>query len=95
MTFDNLCTSLDMLNHLSENGTVGTGTLRASRTGHCPIKDLNVASKEDRGSYAYRYDSANKVIVVSWNDSNVITLASNCYKICFVPVENVDFWQRL
>ena len=49
VTLDNLFTSLALLNHLSENGIDGTGTLTANRTDHCPIKDLKVIGKEDRG----------------------------------------------
>ena len=78
VTFDNLFTSLALLNHLSKNGIGGTGTLRANRTDHCPIKDTKIIGKEDRGSYGYRYGSANKLIVVRWNDNSVVTLASNC-----------------
>ena len=47
--FDNLFTSLALLNHFPENEIVGTGTLRTNRTDHCPIKDLEVIGKEDRG----------------------------------------------
>ena len=63
-----------MLNHLYEIGIGGTGTLKANRTDHCPIKELKVITKEDRGSYNYRYDSANKVIVVRWNENSAVAL---------------------
>ena len=67
-----------MLNHLSVYRIAGTGTLRANHTDHFRLKDLKVIGKDDRGSYDYRCDSANKVIVVRWNDNNVVTLASSC-----------------
>ena len=66
-----------MLNHLTENGIGGTGTLEANRTDNCPIKDLKVLSKEDPGSSNYRYDSENKIIVVRWNENSVDTLVSD------------------
>ena len=43
----------------------------------CSTKDLKFIGKEDRGSYDYRYGSANKVIV-RWGGSSVVTLPSNC-----------------
>ena len=81
VTFDNLFTSLALLNLLSKNGIGGTGTLRSNRTDHCPIKDIKVIGKEDCGSYDYRYDSSNKLIVVRWNDNSVVTVASNCQSV--------------
>ena len=77
VTVDNLNISLALLNHLSENGIGGTGTLKANRTDHCHIKDLKVISKEDCGSYNYRYDSANKVIFARRNEIRIVTLAPN------------------
>ena len=92
VTFDNLFTSLALLNHLPKNGVGGTGTLRANRTDHCPIKDIKVIGKEDRGSYDYRYDLANKLIVVRWNDNSVVTLASNCQPVN--PVGTTKLYSR-
>ena len=63
---------------MSENGIGGTDTLKANHTDYCPIKDLKVISKEDRGSCNYRYDSANKVITVRFNENTVVTFDSNC-----------------
>ena len=40
VTFDNLFTSVALLNHLSKNGIGGTGTLRANCTYHCHIEDI-------------------------------------------------------
>ena len=60
-TFDNFFTSLNLLHHLSKHCVVGIGTLRANRTDKCPITDRNVIGKENRRSYDYRYDAANKM----------------------------------
>ena len=92
VTFDNLFISLALLNHMSKNGIGGTSTLRANHTDHCPIKDIKVISKEHRGSYGYRYDSANKLIVVRWNDNSVVTLASNCQPVN--PVGTTKLYSR-
>ena len=45
MTFDNLFTSLALLNHLSESGIGGTGTLRANCTNHWLTKDLKLLAE--------------------------------------------------
>ena len=77
VTFDNLFTSLNLLKMLAENGIGETGTLRVNRTGKFPIKDNKAIGKESRGTYDFRYDSANKILVVRWNGNSVETLASN------------------
>ena len=61
-----------------ENGIGGTEALRANRTDKCSIKDNKVIGKESSRTYNFRYDSANKILVVRWNDNSIVTLASNC-----------------
>ena len=78
-TFGNLFTSLNLLQMLTKNGIGETGTLRANRTDKCAIKDNKAIGKESCGTYDFRYDSANKILVVRWNDNSVVTLASNCH----------------
>ena len=78
VTFDNLFTSLNLVKMLAENGIGGTGTLRANRADKCPIKNNKASGKESRRTYDFRYDSANKIFVVRWNDNSIVTVASNC-----------------
>ena len=42
------------------------------------MKDIKVIGKKNNGSYDYSYHSANKLIVVRWNDNSIVTLASKC-----------------
>ena len=42
----------------------GTDTLRTNFTDECPIKDKKATGKESCGTYDFRYDSANKILVV-------------------------------
>ena len=74
VTFDNLFTSLNLLQYLRSKGIGATGTLRSNRPAKCPITNQKDMAKKFRGTMDYCYDSANKIIV---NDS-VITLISNC-----------------
>ena len=57
---------------LAENAIGGTGTLRANRTDKYPIKDDKAIRKESYGTYDFRYDSANKILVVRWNASHEV-----------------------
>ena len=74
---------------LAENGIGGTGTLRANCTDKCSIKDNKAIEKESRGTYNFRYDTTNKILVVRWNDNSVVTLASN-----YQPVHPVGTSKR-
>ena len=77
--FDNLFTSLKLMDYLAKKGVGATGTIRANRIEGCPIADLKQVSKLPRGSYDYRMDTANKVEVVRWHDNSIVTMASNRY----------------
>ena len=80
-TFDIIFTSLKLLKTFAESGIRGTGTLRESRTDKCPMKDNKAIGKESSGTYDFRYDSAIKILVVTWNDNSVVTLAPNCQSV--------------
>ena len=54
--------------HLSEYGVGGTGILMINFTGKFPIKYGKIYGKVKRGSYGNRYDAANKLVVVRWDD---------------------------
>ena len=73
--FDNLFTSVNLLDRLSQLGVGGTGTIRSNRLQGCNLADL---SKCSRGAYDYAYDLSTHVVLVRWMDSKPVTLASNC-----------------
>jgi hypothetical protein len=76
--FDNLFTSLKLMDFLNRKGVGSTGTIRANRVEKCTVTDMKQFSKSPRGSYDYRMDTANNVEVVRWHDNSVVTIASNC-----------------
>ena len=78
LTFDNLFSSLRLVDKLTDMGISSTGTIRANRIEDCPVKDLKQMSKTERGSYDYAYDESNGLIVVRWNDNNIVNVVSNC-----------------
>jgi len=73
---DNLFTSMDLLDHMAENGWGVTGTMRQNRLVGLPLPSKKDAAKEmKRGSYKSIYDGANCLTV--WMDSQPVYIASN------------------
>ena len=78
--FDNFFTGIPLLEELKKRGHEGTGTIRTNRTEQCPLPSTKEMKKKERGTYTFKSDS--NVVVCSWNDNSVVTIASNS-----VPVE--------
>ncbi|KAF0313958.1 PiggyBac transposable element-derived protein 3 [Amphibalanus amphitrite] len=74
--FDNLFTSLELLDVLSDMGLGGCGTVRENRLGGAPFSDKKVLEKKQRGTMEWLSDGDN--LVVRWNDNRVVTVATNC-----------------
>ena len=72
--FDKLFTSLDLLTYLREKGFLATGTMGDNRLKKCPLKDSKQMKKESRGSYDYRFDATNEILIVRWMDNKCIQL---------------------
>lgn len=75
--FDNLFTSVPLLEELCKRNLGGTGTLRENRIG----KVMKLPSKKDfKKSQRGKYVSVGneKLIAVTWNDNAVVTVLSNC-----------------
>ena len=53
----------------------------ANITDKCPINNNKVTEKESQGTYDFRYNSANKIIFVRWNENSLVTFASNCLSV--------------
>jgi DNA excision repair protein ERCC-6 len=77
--FDNFFTSLKLIDALEAKGFGATGTLRANRVEQCPLTPVNNMKKTARGTFEYQSEEGKNLIVVRWNDNNVVSLASNCH----------------
>ena len=77
--FDNLFTSLQLLQHLKCSEYGATGTLRENRGKKCPLTPVNNMKKLPRGSAEYVTDTANQIVVCRWMDNSVVTIASTCH----------------
>ena len=75
VTFDNLFTSLSLLDELTELGIGALGTLRQNRFHGAPVANKTTLAKKPRGSYDFA--TSGKNVVVSWLDNKVVTCATN------------------
>ena len=90
--FDNLFTSLDLLTYLRDKGFLATGTMRDNRLEKCPLKDSKQMKKESRGSYDYRFDATNEILIVRWMDNKCVTIGTNYDTV--EPISNVLRWRK-
>lgn len=74
---DEVFTSVQLMSILRRKGVKATGTVRDYRTERCPLKDPKELKKMRRGSFDYKVDECEEVIVCRWRDSNVVTICSN------------------
>ena len=77
--FDNLFTSIPLIDYLKQSNIGATGTIRVNRTGKTPLLDPSYTKKKARGTYCHGKEKDSGCILVRWNDNSVVTLASNCY----------------
>lgn len=78
---DNFFTSLKLLNHLSSLGYGATGTIRCNRIENAPIEDPKVVKKSNRGYSCSIVDNVTNIMLCSWHDNSVVTMATNCHTI--------------
>ena len=75
VTFDNLFTSLPLLDELTKLGIGAGGTLKKNRFHGAPIANETTLAEKPRGSYDFVTDG--KDLVVSWLDNTVVTCVTN------------------
>jgi hypothetical protein len=90
--FDNLFTSLPLLDKLSAEDFGATGTIRVNRTRKAPLKDLKILLIQERGVHYAIKEKSSEVVLVQWHDSNVVTLASNCHSV--LPLNTARRWSN-
>jgi len=75
VTFDNLFTSLPLLDKLTEMGIGGTGTIRDNRLQKAPVSSKKETERKCRGAFESVNDGSN--LLVRWNDNKAVTVATN------------------
>ncbi|XP_069699424.1 piggyBac transposable element-derived protein 3-like isoform X2 [Periplaneta americana] len=75
--FNNFFGGLPLLEELKNRNIKASCTMRENRIATCPLKDSTVMKKTDRGTFDYKTDRERNIIVMKWNDNNIVTAASN------------------
>ena len=94
VTFDNLFTSLALLDEVTELGIGALGTLQRNRFHGAPVVNKTTLAKKPKGSYEFATDRKN--LVVTWMDNEVVTCATNYvgdYVTCN-PVSTAQWWSK-
>ena len=89
---DNFFTSLKLIEKLSGDGFLYTGTVRKNRLAKCNVLEENALKKKGRGSHDFRVESTTNTICVRWQDSKAITLMSNYAGIN--PIDKARRWDK-
>ncbi|XP_045706577.1 piggyBac transposable element-derived protein 2 [Phyllostomus hastatus] len=75
--FDKVFTSVKLMSLLRKKGVKATGTVREYRTEQCPLKNPKELKKMKRGSFDYKVEEHEEIIVCRWHDSSVVNICSN------------------
>ena len=90
--FDNLFSSVPLLECLSERGLGGTGTMTQKRMLAIPLPSRKVVEKRyERGEYVMLYHK--DMVAVVWKDNKGVCLVSNIHEV--EPTVQVKRWSRL
>ena len=85
--FDNIFTSIPLIELLTQKKFYATGTVRENRLPDNPLVNSKSFKKEERGSYDYKKISDQNIVAVKWNDNSLVNLCSNYAGI--EPIHNV------
>ncbi|XP_032952900.1 piggyBac transposable element-derived protein 2 isoform X2 [Rhinolophus ferrumequinum] len=77
IVFDKVFTSVKLMSILRKKGVKATGTVREYRTERCPLKEPRALKKMRKGSFDYKVDDREEVIVCRWHDGSVLDICSN------------------
>ena len=90
--FDNLFIDYPLLVYLRNLRFQATGTMRENRLSKCPLKDSKLLKKEKRGSYDYRFDCNEEILIVKWLDNKCVTVGTNHDTV--EQAKTVQRWQK-
>ena len=80
--FDNYFTSYELMEKLSDDGILGTGTIRENRIRVAnQILDSKTALKKKTERGAYNFCRTESIFLTSWNDNSVCQVISNCHQV--------------
>ncbi|XP_051851594.1 piggyBac transposable element-derived protein 2 [Antechinus flavipes] len=88
--FDKIFTSVKLMSILREKGVKATGTVHEYMTEKCPFKDPKDFKKITKGSFDYKVEESEKIIVCRWHDSSITDVCSNAVGIESVKLTNCN-----
>ncbi|XP_064469715.1 piggyBac transposable element-derived protein 3-like [Ornithodoros turicata] len=77
--FNNFFVSPPLLAYLKQRGLHSTCTMRKDRAAQCPLQSEKDLKAQGRGSYDYRVDRENGIIVCEWYDNRLVIMGSNVH----------------
>lgn len=92
LTFDNLFSSLKLVDKLTSLGIACTGTIRANRVEDCPLRPSKEMEKTPRGTFDRAFDASSGLVIVRWNDNNIVNVVSNQHGVA--PLQTATRWSR-
>ncbi|XP_044529027.1 piggyBac transposable element-derived protein 1 [Gracilinanus agilis] len=87
--FDHFFTSIKLISALKKKGVKATGKIHDNRTEKCPFINAENIKKMKRGSFDFRVEEKEEIILCRWNDENAINLCSNAVGI--EPLNEVSY----
>ena len=87
---DNYFSTIKLAVTLKEKGMGLVGTVRSNRIEKCPIPSLD---KTERGAVEYRKDRISGVILIRWNDNNIVNVVSSAVGV--YPMNKASRWSKV
>lgn len=78
---DNFFASVELLAEMKRRGLGCTATLRSGRMGRCPLKSEKCLKTEGRGSFDFRSEKDNGVLICEWYDNRNVIIGSNKHSV--------------
>lgn len=89
---DNLFTSVGLLEKLSADGILYTGTVRQNRLPKCDLASEKDLKKQGRGAYDYRVEEQHNIAAVRWYDNRAVSLLSTQAGV--EPLQTAKRWDK-
>lgn len=89
VTFDNWFCSVQLIEALKKLGIHSCGTIRANRMRNRELETEKELRKKGRGSFDFKVEKDNNVLLVRWLDNKVVQLASS-----YAGVDTLDEVKR-
>lgn len=88
--FDNFFSSVPLFLYLRDKNIAATGTMRKNRISKCPLMEDAALKKNGKGSFDFRFEEAEEILIVKWNDNSSVLIGTNFDSV--EPLANVSRW---